>query len=311
MLNKMIDASIAIDESKVDFHNVFPASVQFLENRTVVVDSVPLRPTQWSMAQLYSKIGYKDYKHHAFPAPFMDAQPGFLWASIMKYWVSGCEDRNWLIRSFGKDQLRAVLSNQYAIVDNTWCLQTAQEALDGIQFEITNHVLMQDACRLSIAVKTVEATEPNRKNMYKIGFDTGTGEIGNRRLYVRPFVQRTSCVNSILFDEVFIVSHRGNEQYLKSRYIEAVCQAIASSDSCLDRMLKSVNYPIRDIHKTIEKMSKEHHWSSTVTNDVLVGMEGSVTLFGLVNGISYAAGLVDNVDEQYEMQCISGGLLRV
>jgi hypothetical protein len=68
-----------------------------------------------------------------------------------------------------------------------------------------------------------------------------------------------------------------------------------------------VNIP--DVADVINGLAERYGLSTPVRDDVLFGMEGKSTLAGIVNGLSFAAQKLENIEARIDMETLAGAIL--
>ena len=227
--------------------------------------------------------------------------------------------RDWLVRGYNGNA-RAILTTQYANTPNTDLLRLIVKAVeqqayesgntvDIMNFPVDRSTVNENDIYMYVGINSVNVPEAGG---YKIGFSVRNSEVGSSALYVRPYIQRHSCLNSIVFDaEEFYSVHRGSGRILLTNFVTAVGNAIKISFEGLESLMASREIPVQDIQKEIELLSLKYKWSTDFVASVGVGTEGHESVFGLVSGITYAAHrhFSNNPEAMMETEMIGGKVL--
>lgn len=221
------------------------------------------------------------------------------------------------LRTYG-NSARAILSTQYVDFANTRLLQMVADALPlaekslgqsgNIQMGRHFCVVTPDYLHARITLANVMTDEGE----YGIGAYIGNDEIGNGRLRVLSGIQRTSCQNSMEFDEDNGISmiHRGMQSLNATIVASAILNAFKIGAENLNVLLKSREIDIPNMEDEITKLAKQYNWSVGIKDAVIMGTEGKSTLFGLVNGMTYAAHhKLDNDESRISMELLAGKML--
>lgn len=229
----------------------------------------------------------------------------------------------WWVRAY-QNEARAVLTTTYASTPNTQLMKLAVEgierlaaeagqAVDVLNFPAGRSVVTPDHLHLYAGLRDIRTNERNDGDRYfKLGFTIRNSEIGDGGLKISPFVQRTSCTNSIVFAGAgdFYAVHRGSGQLLLREVIVAVGNALKLSFSGLEMFLNAREVELPNVSEEIDKLAKHHGWSMEVVAAVGAGTEGSATLAGLVNGITFAAHTkFEDPQQRMDMETLAGELL--
>ncbi len=90
----------------------------------------------------------------------------------------------------------------------------------------------------------------------------------------------------------------------------AVGNALKLSFSGLEMFLNARDVELPNVSAEIDKLAQQHGWSTEVVAAVGAGTEGSATLAGLVNGITFAAHTkFEDPQQRMDMETLAGELL--
>lgn len=333
MIDGMIAKAREYQAHKVDFHvNSKDVSFDLADTKMIVVGTFPskLDLTDYARNQLYAKMEPTIFNIPADPdeqrrgrkswKEYMDAHrtaEPVMYSMCMSRWME-MMDSKLFIRAYD-DKCRAVLSNRFAAVDTLECLEWTKQALSSNEaraYKFHNCLVTPDFLRMSITMSDVTINDGGHNRggggTYGVGCDIGTGEIGNARIWCNPYVQRTSCTNSIAYpksDYSFSHRHVGIRENLSRTFVVSVFNALRGCEEILRRLTASLEEPLPNIDELIAGMCKENGWSQETGYAIAVGTEGESNLWGLVQGVSYAANSVTDPERQLEMHNFAGALL--
>jgi len=154
------------------------------------------------------------------------------------------QDKERLWRTWSDGSLRAMLSDKYAIVNNSWVMEVIREAVPagmlshwrGDADNMYGNVLIPDSIR--------QEDDSDYGGMLSIG----NSEIGMRRISSTPSVFRAICMNGCIWDQEKGKSirqvHRGEIDLalLKHEIIENLNEQIPLMDHGIDLLLKLRSY---------------------------------------------------------------------
>ena len=154
------------------------------------------------------------------------------------------QDKERLWRTWSDGSLRAMLSDKYAIVNNSWVMEVIREAVPagmlshwrGHADNMYGNVLIPDSIR--------QEDDSDYGGMLSIG----NSEIGMRRISSTPSVFRAICMNGCIWDQEKGKSirqvHRGEIDLalLKHEIIENLNEQIPLMDHGIDLLLKLRSY---------------------------------------------------------------------
>lgn len=230
----------------------------------------------------------------------------------------------WFVRAYN-GQARAVLTTGYASTPNTELIRLAVEGVtrlagesgqvvDVLNFPAERSSVTPDHLHLYAGLRNVQVPGASQDGggFFKLGFTIRNSEIGDGGLKISPYVQRTSCTNSIVFsgNEDFYAIHRGSGRHLMREVVIAIGNALRLSFDGLEMFLNAREVELPNISAEIDKLAEKHGWTTEVIASVGAGTEGQHNLFGLVNGITFAAhDQFSDPAERMEMEALAGGLL--
>lgn len=321
MLNRLIEKAKEYQTHKVDFTTTTHDIVFDPFDCGLVIPGAmgktKVLMTNHCVGQVYKRLGPVALGgQRTLPKDYLDACPDTLRAINLNNWAA-VADQKWLVRAYD-NSARAVLSNRYEVVDTLECLEWTKEALESQTahaYKFHNVHLTPDYLRLSITMSDITIPDGGKGRgaggVYGIGCDIGTGEIGNAMIRCAPYVQRTSCTNSIVYNggEAFLHRHSGSRNLLVSQFCDAVFAALKGCEEVLQRLVQSLRVPIPSVDDIISEMCKENGWSEGLGIAIAMGVEGENNLWGLVNGISYAANTLEDEEKRLEFHVLAGSLL--
>lgn len=327
MMIEMLDDSAKFDKEKIDFSsrehtirfdeqcNLAPVhkKIHFFSQGAYI-------PTKHAMSQLAARLGQVAFPKTTKSLP-LDAL--MAWgkmfpaetAALLNKHLDKREDL--LLRTYG-DQARAILSTQYVDFPNTRLLQMVNDALPLTEKSLgaTSNVQMGKAfCVVTpdyLHARITLANVMTDEGEYKLGVYIGNDEVGNGRLRVLPGFQRSSCQNSMVFDYDTGLSlvHRGIQSLNAQIVGAAILNSFKIGMENLDVLLKAREIEVPHMEDEIAKLAKQYGWSIGVKDAVILGTEGKETLFGLVNGITYAAHKKhDNDTLRFDMELLASKVL--
>lgn len=231
------------------------------------------------------------------PYSYLRNCPPDLAATNLNHWQrENHRDREWLVRSFS-GEARAVLSSGYKPIDNDHVLGIVRDILakEGLSYKLIRPYLTPDRLHLKVSVADQSGGH------YAIGFYVGNGEVGNAALKCRPFIQRHSCTNSIIFDEGFSQSHVGSGLTVASLRVmlkAGIGTAIAVSAQSLEEVILAEEDEIPNLTAVIDNIATVNRYNNDTKSAIAIGTEGKMTRMGLVNGLSFAAHKVEGLDQE-------------
>lgn len=302
-LEDLISKSSDYDQNKID-HNQNTSLINFDDNGRLHVaggmfENFDYSLEDWALKQVCTKL--------TVPHSYVVRCPDTLASINLNYW-KGQKPNDWFVRCHG-DNVRAVLSKRYTPVSNTDLLKTVRKMIGGTNYGLIRPTVGRD----SIYLRVIVATRNTVDNTYGVGFTLRNGETGNYKIEVSPFIQRTSCTNSISHLEGgFSMRHIGlGKVGFNTLVIDAVGKAIQAAPEMVNQMIEAESMELPDIGNIIDKLTERHGFSEVVNTSMKIGTEGSHTIAGLVNGLSFAAhnALGIQEDDMVKLEHMAGAVL--
>lgn len=225
----------------------------------------------------------------------------------------------WLVRGYG-DQCRAVLSDQYLVIDNDQMLETLNTILsdDGTPHRISNHSFV-NVDNMCVDIRFKDVTTPHNdgggNSHWGLGIRIRNGEVGDWSGGVYPMLWRSTCDNSISFDDrsmSFVFKHFG-QRTLNSKKVmlkAAMGEILPFAAQLLDKMIEADGKELPTFGDIVNGLGIKHGWSEEFTQTVFAGTERRETLAGLVNGITFAAHeKAGSQEEMVDQEFLAGRLL--
>lgn len=320
------------DEGKMQFRQ--PTQLMGIE---VVDSSNPLGFTDEAFAQLLGRFSahfFRDGKSHTmkredwqviqrhYPQQFATIMNDVLSKYALKTRNSGL-----LMRTY-EENIRAIFTSLYGIVDNTAMLKGVWEVLSEaatdlpemrlVRSEVTPDDMLLQVVWKNVTSPNAEANRPGDgfnlgEGGYGAGFSVRNGETGRNGISVTPMLWRGPCTNSIILksNQAFAMRHVGDASGIIATIKTATYQMMPIAEAGLKAAFEAEVMRLPSIADVINGFAKEFKWSDKVKDAVLVGTEGRETKMGVVNGVSYAAHKAtnDNTDLMVDMSTLAGSLL--
>ena len=206
---------------------------------------IPLRELAFS--QLCTRIG-------APPAYVRELSPK-LQTACMNYGLTK-EKQSALLR-VGGGEVRAVVSDRYAALDDEFVLETVGEVLDRAGF-------LSDALVRATAVGTstiLRVTVPNEGvavrvgDVFEYGLDIGNSEVGLRSVQITPVTWRLKCTNGMRAwksEASMRMRHVGDPKRLREQLRDAVPIAFAEARGDIEKWRKATDVLIDSALEEIE-----------------------------------------------------------
>ena len=322
----------ALSYKALTFDDVTPARNVYMDSNGNIVSPDlprPATPTRSAFGHLTSFFkGTKKYPvapniGRATEHIYTD-MPADLRAVVTNYWLSEIAGKKLLLRGYdrgGEDlELRAVASAQYGIVDHWNVTEALQFAFNDIlnKISVARNFMTDEVMHLRLTIPAISKLfEFNGfRQVYTAGIYVSNGTIKNRSLIVSPFIQGTSCSNSTVFHEEYglVRTHSGLSVLAARNHIyEMASTCLGHTQEIMERMfdsaLKDIHSPSEVIGQVMDQLglSEDHEVGNRIMNGMM--SQGGLNLFGLSNGLSFAAQAIENEETRVNMEMLSGSVI--
>jgi hypothetical protein len=279
-------------------------------------DPAPLALTPWATGQIASKLDISYGRAFLTNNPI----PPDIKADILNHFLQLRDEKEMLVRTYD-DAVRGVLSDKYLIMDHTWVLSMVKTFLtDPSTEQVRSHVvapgwrLEPDYMHFKIVLHTQEL-DGGSDGVYGLGVGIRNGTVGNASCGVSSLMMRTSCLNSLTRRKTdWTVRHVGSTDLLalrESLLIGAVAEAFGESKDLANALIRSRQQRLPNVFDVINQVIEGQKLPQDITNLVVSGTEQQENLFGLINGLTYAAHRADELDadQSEDLEAFAGSLL--
>lgn len=341
--DRLIDQSAEYDKAKTDFR-LKVADTFFDEKFNLIVNASPLlyddslggssvepirrslRVTDEALSQMYGKLGKHHYGRGAnkqLPGEYLSLFPDDQRAQILNWTMARTpkgawgRDFRWMIRSDG-DHARAVLDDNFPRVWNTELLRQVRRVFlekgQLAEVQLVRPFLSPDKMDIRFWFPTIGT------GVYRVGAVIRNGEIGNSKLELLAMIQGTGCTNSIVVGRGVAGDNMGysvqhypgaNATSLMIQFYSHLPEVLNASGNLVNRMIEAEGQALPDMRQIVDGLAVEYGWDHKMKNIIDEGSNGSRTVGGLVNGITYAAHRNAEVKDavRLDLEIIGGNLL--
>ena len=223
------------------------------------------------------------------------------------------EDKRFLIRTRNDGSIRAVLSDQYAIVDNRWFVDTLETIIPG---GLVSH-FRGDGDSIYFNVLIPDSIRAERDSEYGGMLASGNSEIGARRASSLPSIFRAICMNGCIWGEKQGIAyvkkvHRGEIKLaeLASEIESNLKQQIPLLTTGVDSMLALREHQTsakpRDVLAAAlwqtQRQTSKAQADAMLLAHAVESDGGETSAFGIVNAVTRAAQKFDPAAQEYAEQ---------
>lgn len=282
-----------------------------------LVDGRTMRLTPHAEAQLYSRIG--------IPVAYARRCPPELLTPHVNHWLEERSDQTWLLRQ-KDDQVRAVLSTSYSILDNRHLLSSLLKHVEGQGFEIVMCSVGDDSgfhARLvlpDVKVDTGALRTGERDNIFG-GIHISNSEIGKRSTTVELMIWRLVCTNGMVgltTADRFRQAHRGSG--LLGTFENRMSSVLRSAKSDLEYSISEFEQAMGEWttygEEIVETYAEKNHLGKATTEEAVAQLHNQsrsadiheFSKYDIINAFT-AAARTKNGDERYEVETVAGSIL--
>lgn len=226
--------------------------------------------------------------------------------------------RDWLFRTRKDGTMRAMLSDQYAVVDNSWYLQVLAKAVPG---GLISHFRGDgDTMRFNVLVPDTIRSNPDSD--YGGGVAAGNSEIGQSKIYSHPFSFRAICMNGCIWDAESgtMVSrvHRGRidlgewaDEIVKSIHAQ-IDIAAQHVDRWTQLDKRTIDAPMHNVWAALQAVKVKGVQLSNAdlrAIDKAWNVEPESNARGVVNAVTREAQTGNKADRAYNFDRLGGRLM--
>lgn len=303
-IDTLLDSARGIDTTRTDYrattNSLFVNDIGQIaprEKYTVVNggDPAPLYMTKHALGQIAQRLGI------SYGRAFLsnnESLPQHIVADILNHFLDYTPDKELLLRQYN-GSVRGVLSDKYLIMDHAWVLEQAKRFLvnpdtgEPVQHIVApNWRIEPDYMQATIILRGYNP-DGGSDGMYGLGASIRNGTVGNASTGVASVIMRTSCTNSIRDRRVdWTIRHVGSTEILSMReslIIAAFAEAFQSSQELADKLIRARQQRLPNVYDIISTMTESQQLPESMIPVIAAGTEQQNSLFGLINGLTYAA----------------------
>lgn len=234
------------------------------------------------------------------------------------------KDSRFLFRTYNDGTLRAVLTSDYAIIDNAWYLNTINDIFKGMgQFEPRLSHWKGDADTIYGNILLPDTVREDKDSDYGGMVSISNCEIGIRVMGNRPSIFRAICMNGCIWDETrgceIRQVHRGriNLVELKRKIFDNINKQIPLIKSGVDKFLatKDLNFDPKVIRRgqVFTEVGLTFKVTPKIMRETVVQFKhyegGNDNLFGVINSLTRAGQVKTSPKEWYDTDVVAGQLM--
>jgi len=229
------------------------------------------------------------------------------------------QDKPRLFRTWTDGTLRALLSEQYTIVNNGWFLDVLSKAIPG---GMVSH-WKGDADSIFGNILIPDTIRAEKDSDFGGMLSVGNSEIGTRRISSLPSVFRAICMNGCIWDQQegqgINKVHRGKVNFgeLEAMIIENLTKQIPLLPQGIERLLGLRAFGCGDtaLPSILTQTAIDHSMSKRQVSEVydgwaeeirLLGRKDATTAYGLTNAITRAGQRLGSNEQWVKFDTIGG-----
>jgi hypothetical protein len=317
-IDEMVEAAALLDAGKHD-HVLTPV----FEGRRVSVDTdlVPCLMEHQATTHLAGRLSARLPNRPPVPAGFLnDTCDDDMYAYNLNKLIGRITAKggktDWMFRCHD-DHVRAVVGQNYPAfgLDGMWENRTLLETMRLIVKSQSNPNIIRPfvsrdrtICKVTFKDVTIGSEH------FGIGSAFSNSEVGDGQFEVYGLIQKASCTNSIVINQGWKIKHVGGV-FKFHNALDELAKSLGAAGTMaaewLNKMMYSQRIEIPDFSAAIENISKGYGWDDAVKIEIGIGSEGRENVYGLVNGVTWAAHrqFGDKPDLMFEMEQAAATLL--
>lgn len=276
-----------------------------------------LTPNEHALGQLASRVG--------IPARYAkkcyDQDPKLL-AGHFNYWTEQLvedseKDKQWFLRGKG-DELRAVLSDRYSQLDNSFVFEALGHSLhNGSMVDVKNFDLNSKYLNFRVVFPDLSAnvgTSINRDDVM-VGIHVTNSEVGSSSLRIDSCLFRLVCSNGMIArvggDSLMQQRHvHLTRQEMENRVADAIGQAMKVGDGLIEKFARTREVTVSNPMKVLEDLAKKQKYSEQFTDTLKSSFnsEPGESAFHIVNAFTHASKSLP-FDRRVEVETFAGKVM--
>lgn len=271
------------------------------------------KPTEIAINQLCSKYGVPSRIYKALHEG--DEEDLETLQYVMRNALRKQKEEDLLFRTYSDDNtLRAVLSDEYSIIPNTWYIKVLSKLIPGGRL---SHFKFSDADTIYGNVLIPDNIREEPDSDYGGMLAISNSEIGTRTLNQRPSIFRAICMNGCIWGETKgdMISQRHihiNAKDLLKKISNNIQTQIPLLTIKTDDLIKTHNDKSDCVPQIFALIAKEHnlnkHVAATFINTWIKDANKEKSRFGVIDAITRAGQKLD-ADKYVRCDEIGGKLL--
>lgn len=273
--------------------------------------------TDHSFQQLVEKVRtLAGLSASSMPVKYFKACPSHSRAYQINDWINHYkDDKEWLFRAEPNGRIKAVLSDNYSIMDNQELLNTIYETQGG-DIKFTDVWMNTDSLHLRYT------DEQTRKGFDKTatlaGYHISNGEIGNSSVNVGFLVYQLICSNGLMGikeDPIFRKRHVGDMDISYDFAAALEDFNITEAEEIVEGFVATNDVEIEDNPEHVFRAIQQNY--PQITNNVVdlakenvENYEGRLTKFSLISSITESIRDLYSTDDRYKMEKVAGRLYK-
>ena len=247
-----------------------------------------------------------------------------LYASHANHWLNQEEqrDKGLFLRTRG-DELRAVLSDRYATLDNHYVTEILEQVLGGYaQVDVKGFNLdpRYFNLRLVFSDMNVNLGTSMKKDDVMVGLQITNSEVGSSSLRVDSCLFRLVCTNGLISrigGQPLLAQRHSNvsDTEMQNRVGKSIVEAVSLGDIAIDKFAKLKEVKVSNAISEIKELAKKQKYSERAT-DILVDsysieklITGEESAYEVVNAFTRMAQQTQTYDRRLEIETFAGSLM--
>lgn len=211
--------------------------------------SLPIALRELAFTQLAQRVGA--------PSAYLKTLPGKLQMACMNYGLA--RDRQGALLRLAGNEVRAVVSDRYAAIDDALLLDVVGETLDRAGYLDETQVRASAVGSHTLLRVTLpgESVAVRKDDVIEYGIDIGNSEVGLRSVQVTPITYRLVCTNGMRAwrsEAAVRMRHVGDPKRLHEQLRDAIPVAFAEARGDLARWRKATDVLIDNALEEIEAL---------------------------------------------------------
>jgi hypothetical protein len=193
------------------------------------------------------------------PSDYIADLPAKLQLAALNWGLANRANGSGALARLAGGEVRALLSDRYAALDDRYVLDAIQEVFQQAGLEAGARIVSLATGNTTALRVTwpADAVPVKRGDVYQYGLDIANGEVGNRSQSITPMTHRVLCLNGMRSwqtEATHRLRHVGDPDRLRDAFRDAIPVALAEARGQIEQWRRATEALVDDVFADIENL---------------------------------------------------------